>query len=92
MRLAIWTADGIWENRRLSQYFLNEQNIDILLLQESHLNQTDSWKIRNYQILRTDRPGRKGGTAIIFKNHLPVQPITPPTLQSLEVTAAKLLT
>jgi len=39
LRLAFWNADGVWEQRHQLKYFLQEQKIDILLLNESHLKQ-----------------------------------------------------
>lgn len=92
IRLALWNADGILEQRMTSQHFLREFDIDIMLVNETHLHPPVKFAIRNYQILRTDRLGPKGGTAIFSKRHLPIQQITLPILQSLEATGAQLLT
>lgn len=92
IRLAFWNADGILSQTYQFNYFLREHKIDLLLLQESHLHPTNKWKIRNYKILRPNRLEPKGGTAIIYKPHLSLQPLDLPALQTLEVTEAKLET
>jgi len=92
LRITFFNADGVSTQRHLIKYFLQEHNIDIFLLNESHLEPYHRWKIPNYTILRTDRPGLKGGTAIIFKNYLPIDQITLPALHSIEATGAKLQT
>lgn len=90
LRLPFWNADGVFEERQDLKYFLKEQRIDILLLNESHLKAHHNFKISNYTIVRNDRSGRIGGTAIVFKNHLPVQQIALPPFQTLEATGIRL--
>lgn len=92
LRLAFWNADGVWEQRLQLKHFLKEQKIDILLLNESHLKPRHNLKIQNYDIIRTDRDGPKGGTAIIIKSLLPYTNLQLPPLQSIEATAISLLT
>lgn len=92
LRIAFFNADGVSTQKHLIQYFLLEQHIDILLLNESHLQPNQRWKIHNYIIIRTDRPGLKGGTAIIYKDYLSVEQLTLPALQSIEATGVKLHT
>lgn len=92
LRIAFWNADGVYTQRQELLHFLTEYHIDILLLNESHLKPYLRFKLRNYTILRTDRPGLKGGTAVIFKPHLPIQQIQLPVLQSIEATGVILHT
>lgn len=73
LRLMFWNADGVFDQRQELKYFLREKRIDILLLNESHLKPYHNFRLSNYTIYRTDRPGLKEGSAIIFKNHLPIQ-------------------
>ena len=46
--------------RHSLEIFLNEHKPDALLLSETHLTHTDNPKIKDYNIIRTDK--KKGGT------------------------------
>ena len=92
IRLTAWNANGLWAQLPTFKHFRKENNIDIALINETHLKPYYKFKIRNYQIIRTDRPGIKGGTAIIIKSHIPYENITIPKLQTIEATGIKILT
>lgn len=90
--LTFWNADGVYEQKPELKYFLKDHHIDIMLMNETHLKPHHTFRISNYSIIRTDRPGIKGGTAIMYKNQLPAQQIDIPPLQTLEATGIKLFT
>lgn len=92
LRLMFWNAHGAFEQKHELKYFRRKKHIDILLLKENHLKQHHRFKFSNYTIYRTDRPGLKGGIAVLFKDHLPVQQLTLPPLQTLEATGTRLFT
>jgi len=92
IRILNWNANSIWNQLHTFKSFLKEQNIDIALINETHLKHYHTFKIPNYQIIRTDRPGLKGGTAIIIKSQLPYDNLVLPQLQTLEATGIQLYT
>ena len=59
-----------WKEGQISELemVLYERDIDILLLNETHLKDKDKFRLRNYYIYRNDRKdGPLGGTAICVK-------------------------
>ena len=93
LNIAYWNANGIFKQKSIFQHFIEEQQTDIALLNETHLKQYHHWTFRNYTIIRTDRQTEaKGGTAIVIRNSIPFEPVILPPLQHIEATAIKLLT
>lgn len=64
----ILDADVIIEQRKVFQHFLHEYDINIILVNDTHLRSPE-----NYEILKTDRNGTMGGIAIISKCNLKLQ-------------------
>lgn len=92
LRLIAFNANGLKRQIFEFQYLLVQNNIDIALISESHLQSTDRLSIRNYEIIRTDRPyGRGGGTAVIIKSNITYTPVQIHGLTSAEITAIKIL-
>lgn len=53
---------------------LQQEDIAIACLQETHLKDTQGFSMRGFQVFRHDREGRtKGGVAILVKNTIPAQ-------------------
>lgn len=92
LSIVSWNANSVLNKRQEVPVFLQDYQIDILLLQETFLRPCHSWKIPNYSIYRTDRTnGPGGGTAIIIKNSLPHHlPTSLPTLQNTETTSIQI--
>ena len=68
-----------WNVRSLNDYkitdllkYTSSHNIDILCLQETHLNSSVNLKIPGYDVLRKDRSSNRigGGVAILVRSHL----------------------
>ena len=51
---------------------MNQENIDICCIQETHLQKDKTFKVRGYQCFRTDRGGarRKGGIITMIKSNI----------------------
>lgn len=90
-RIAHWNANGLKNNLREVADFLERQNIDIFLVNETKLNEKTKCNIPGYQCLRKDRPGNTagGGVAIFCKNNIEYTEIQTNTT-SIESLAVKL--
>lgn len=79
------------QRRHNIQQFLNQQKPDLLLLNETHLNNKHRVHFRNYGLIRTDKQPNKAmtGTAILIKNAVKKCNLvtTNWNLQALEITA-----
>lgn len=70
LRIAAWNANGLGNHCQEVKSFLINQNIDILLVSETHFTAKSFMKIPRYNIYNTNHPDGTGhgGTAIIIKN------------------------
>lgn len=91
LRVAHWNANGLKSNIREVADFLERQNVDILLVNETKLKEKIKCKIPGFQCFRKDRPGNvyAGGVAIYCKNNIPCTEIDLNTT-SVEAHAIKL--
>ena len=66
-----WNAEGVSNKKDELENFLHQNNINICCIQETHLQKGKPFKIRGYQIFRSDRVGRKkGGVMTLVRNNL----------------------
>lgn len=69
LKIALWNANGLSQHKLEVQAFLKEQNIDIMLVSETHFTNKSFFNIKNYTIYDTKQPNGKacGGTAVLIK-------------------------
>ncbi|GFT42727.1 putative RNA-directed DNA polymerase from transposon BS, partial [Trichonephila clavipes] len=89
LTLVSWNANGIRTRVEEFREFISEWNPDIINLQETHLQPCHHLAFPNYNIYRTDRTCRGGGTAILIKRSIPHHEIVINN-QSFETTAIKI--
>ena len=67
--ISIWNANGLASKSQELKTFLNNENIDIMLISETHFTNKSYLKIYNHNTYFTNHPDGKaqGGTAIIIK-------------------------
>nr|KAG5710141.1 hypothetical protein BaRGS_006660 [Batillaria attramentaria] len=66
-----WNAEGVSNKKTELEHFLQQNDINICCLQETHLQEGKSFKIRGYQAFRSDRQGRnKGGVLTLVRNNI----------------------
>ncbi|XP_012941411.1 uncharacterized protein LOC106012589 [Aplysia californica] len=66
-----WNAEGISNKKTELENFLKDNEIHISCIQETHLQEEASFKVRGYQCFRNDRQGRKiGGVLTRVRNNL----------------------
>ncbi|KAK7113996.1 hypothetical protein V1264_000134 [Littorina saxatilis] len=66
-----WNAEGVSNKKEELEHFLYENSINICCIQETHLQEGKPFKIRGYQVFRSDRQGRKkGGVMTLVRNNI----------------------
>lgn len=72
LRVSFWNANGIRQHKNELELFLIEQNIDVMLISETHLTARSIFKISGYIFYDTKDPrGRAcGGSALLVKVRL----------------------
>lgn len=87
LKISYWNAQGLINKKTELTDYMEENSIDIMLVNETHLTETKIPKIRNYTLYKTDRDGAQGGgTAIYIKNNLYYYPLHGKQLASIEET------
>ncbi len=69
LRIATWNANGLLQHLKEVEAFLILQNIDVLLVSETHFTKESYAKIPGYKLYYTLHPdgAARGGTAILIK-------------------------
>jgi hypothetical protein len=82
LQIAFWNARGlVMRDKKEIIHFLEEHDIDILLVNETWLKPQHKVNFPNYSIYRTDRLANKGGgTAVIIKSKIDHCPSNRPSL------------
>lgn len=88
LQVVAFNADGLKRQRLQLEEFARREDIDVIMISETHLRAADEPKIANYALYRTDRENRRGGgTAIYVRASIDHYPVTLSDLQDLEATA-----
>ena len=72
MRKALWNANGLGQHKFELELFLKQQQIDVMLISETHFTDKNYLKIQVYNFYHTQHPSGKahGGTGIIIKSSI----------------------
>ena len=71
--ILFWNCQGIRPKRKELEFYLKENVIDVIALNETFLSKRHSFKIPGYDSTRNDRStGQGGGIAFLVKNGLVV--------------------
>lgn len=66
-----WNAEGDSNKRTELEHYLHENSVHICCIQETHLQEGKPFKIRGYQVFRSDRQGRKKGRVLtLVRNNM----------------------
>lgn len=89
--VAQWNANGITNHKNELSTFLNINNIDIMLIVETHLTSKNNFKIYGYTCYSNNHPDDKacGGTAILIKNRIKHYPLAVNQTRSIQYTAIR---
>ena len=71
-KIAVWNANGLAQRTLELKAFLVDQNIDVMMISETHFTKKNYLKIHNYKVYNTNHPDGKahGGTAIIIRSKI----------------------
>ena len=72
IKIAIWNANGLIQHIQEIKAFVSNQNIDIMLISETHLTDKSHVIIPNYSIYNTNHPANtaQGASAIVIKRSI----------------------
>ena len=72
MRIALWNANGLAQHKFELELFLKQQQIDVMLISETHFTEKNYLKIHGYNFYHTQHSSGKahGGTGIIIKSSI----------------------
>jgi exonuclease III len=73
LRIAQWNVNGLQQHKERVKLFLNQNQIDILLISETHFTCKNHLTIPRYDFCYTNHPDgtAHGGTAILIKTTIP---------------------
>lgn len=93
LKILMWNANGLHQKLNELQHFLQQHNIDIALISETHLNANKTVKVVNYNLYRNDRLNNTyGGTAIYVKKNIDHTKLPIPNLIQLESNGIEVYT
>ena len=72
LKVIQWNAEGLMMKKTELEHRMNKENIDICCIQETHVQNYETFKVRGYQCFRTDSGGdrRKGGIITLIKSNI----------------------
>lgn len=72
LKIVYWNANGLSSKKHELIDFLDEQEVEVILIGETWLNNNHTIKIPNYSIYKNDRiQNERGGAAIAKKRTIP---------------------
>ena len=87
-----WNSEGIYKKKDALKHVFYREDIDVVCLQETHLNSNMRFNIRGYQVFRRDRvSAHKGGIVILVKNNIPAEELPINNSEESEINAVKLI-
>jgi len=75
LRICSWNANGLRNRVAELINFLQHNNIDIMMINETRYNPQIKLKIKNYNCIRKDSSSSAGGILILIKNNIPYKEI-----------------
>ena len=85
LRILQWNCQGLRNKRDNLQEALVRDNLDILLLQDTRVNENFSWRLTGYSTYISPNDGDRSGCMIVVKNSIPHHRITNPIMNGIEV-------
>ena len=88
-RIALWNANGLAQHKFELELFLKHQQIDIMLVSETHFTDKNYLNINGYKFYHTQHPSGTqdhGGTGIIIKSNIKHYELSPFQKDYLQAT------
>ena len=72
IKIAVWNANGLVHHKLELDQFLFNNNIDIMLVSETHFTNHSFMRFNNYELYSTNHPAgtARGGTAVLIKKSI----------------------
>lgn len=67
LKLLIWNSRSIKNKKDELLYMVNQQKVDIMIISESWLLESESFVLPNFNIIRNDREDGRGGICVCIK-------------------------
>ena len=87
--IGIWNANGLRAKSAEFKDFIERNNLDVILVTETHFSQGNCVRVANYELFNVDRPlvgiQLSGGTAIYVKRGFNATLAKVPDLKFIEV-------
>ena len=92
IKIAQWNANGLQNHKLELESFLKENEIDIMLICETHLTSKHNFRLYGYSLHINNHPDDKpcGGTAIAIKNRIRYQILPNYQTRSIQYSAIKI--
>ena len=73
LKIAVSNANGLVQHIQEIKAFIQEKNIDVMLISETHLTDKNFINVPNFYLYNTNHPAKtaRGGSAIIIKRSIP---------------------
>lgn len=93
LKIFVWNAAGLSNKLAEMKMFLHRNNVDIMLVSETHLLDTDNINISGYDIYMANHPSnrRRGGAATFIKRsirHMALSSVPNPKIQYSPIVVA----
>lgn len=90
LNVAFWNAQEVINKKQELIDYMDEHDINVMLVNETHLKENQKMNIRNYQTYRYDRvQARGGGTAIHIKRNTEYHPLRKLSTEEIAATTIK---
>ena len=92
LRVVLWNANGLSNNKLELQAFLDMHKIDIALISETHFTSRTVFKIPHYTVYHTTHPNvtAHGGAAFILRSSIRHHELLPHQSDKIEAATVQL--
>ncbi|KAL0271857.1 UNVERIFIED_CONTAM: hypothetical protein PYX00_008819 [Menopon gallinae] len=92
LRIALWNANGLAQRKLEVETFLTSDNIDVLLISETHFTSTSFFRISRYSFYDTQHSdgAAHGGSAILIRSSLRHHPQASYSTDSIQATTIQI--
>lgn len=72
IRFGLWNANGLCQHRNEVETFIKNNQLDMLLVSETHFSERSYFNIQGFNLIKTNRPDgmARGGSAILIKSNI----------------------
>ena len=90
LKICAWNANGVSQHKQEIYNFLRNEEIDLMLISETHLTYKNNFSVSGYKFYKTNHPDGKahGGTGILIRNrikHFCLEPYSKTFLQATSI-------